>query len=421
MDLDALTLERLLMATLPRDDERHELHELIGQGGMGKVLVALDRRLRRPVALKELDERRATDVRSVAAFIQEARLAARLDHPHIVPVHELGVREGHHVFFTMKLVEGEDLAALVRRQGIDGRSRNELLDLIEVMIKVCDALSSAHEQGVVHCDLKPHNIMVGRFGAVYLMDWGLAREQVRPTGEGAQEPEAGQDMGSWLEVSEPGGVAGTPAYMPPEQARGQEITQRTDVFALGCCLYFVLTGQAPFAAPTRKEAMNWARRCAYRNPSELRDDIPGGLERIVLKAMAEDPADRYESSEALKKDLTAYMRSGGDFPQITFKEGDWIIREGERGDCAYIIVSGRCEVSKVHDDGERRILREMGPKDVFGETAILADVPRTADVRALERSVLMEVRRDLFEREIDRMVPWMGAFTRTLAHRLAGR
>ena len=421
LDLQAMSLERLLLAALPTDDERHEVGQLVGKGGMGKVLVAHDRRLRRPVALKELDERRATDVRSVASFIQEARLAARLDHPHIVPVHELGVRDGHRVFFTMKLVEGDDLAGLVRRRGIDGRSRDELLDLIEVIIKVCDALSSAHEQGIVHCDIKPHNIMVGRFGAVYLMDWGLARE--RSDGSSA-EPSAGssdEDTGTWLDVSDGKGVAGTPAYMPPEQARGLDVSQQSDVFALGCCLYFILTGKAPFAAPTRKEALNWARRCAYRSPRELRSDVPAGLEDIVLKAMAEEPADRYPTAEAFKRALIGYMRAGTDFPRVRFGAGEWIIREGDVGDGAYIIVSGQCEVSKVGEDGQRQILRVMGPDEVFGETAILADVPRTADVRAVTDSVLVEIRRDLFEREVESMAPWMGAFTKTLASRLAGR
>ena len=137
--------------------------------------------------------------------------------------------------------------------------------------------------------------------------------------------------------------------------------------------------------------------------------------------MAESPEDRYSTPQELKNALTSYMRSGGDFPRINYKTGEWIIREGEQGHCAYIIVSGSCEVSKLGENGEREVLRVMGPKEVFGETAILADVPRTADVRALESSVLMEIRRDLFEREIDRMVPWMGAFTKTLAMRLAGR
>jgi serine/threonine-protein kinase len=421
LDLQTLSLERLLLAALPSDDERHDVGQLVGRGGMGKVLVAHDRRLRRPVALKELDERRATDVRSVASFIQEARLAARLDHPHIVPVHELGVRDGHRVFFTMKLVEGEDLASLVRRESIDGRTRDELLDLIEVIIKVCDALSSAHERGIVHCDIKPHNIMVGRFGAVYLMDWGLAREQADPDESEEPAAELEDDTGTWLEVSDERGVAGTPAYMPPEQARGLDVTQRSDVFALGACLYFVLTGKAPFSASTRKEALNWARRCAYRSPRELRADVPAGLEDIVLKAMAEQPKDRYPTAEAFKRALIGYMRAGTDFPRVRFKAGEWIIREGDVGDGAYIIVSGECEVSKVGEDGERRVLRVMGPDEVFGETAILADVPRTADVRALADSVLLEIRRDLFEREVESMAPWMGAFTKTLASRLAGR
>ena len=417
LDVEAMTLERLLHAAFAPAEDRHALREQIGKGGMGEVSIALDRRLHRPVALKQVEDGRATDVRSVASFIHEARLAARLDHPNIVPVHDLGIRDGHRVFFTMKLVEGEDLAHKVRREGLEGRTHDQLLDLVEVMIKVCDALASAHAQGIVHCDVKPHNIMVGNFGAVYLMDWGLARDLDRnepPPPPSSDAPAAVDE--SWLDMPENEGAAGTPGFMPPEQARGEPVDHRSDVFAVGAALYYVLTGQAPFSAPTRVESLRYATRCAFRAPSELRDDIPSGLEAIVMRAMSETRAARYEDVTALREALVGYSRGGGDFPRVRFSAGEDIVRQGESGDAAFIIVSGECEVLL---DGEQ--IRIMGSGEVFGETAILAEVPRTATVRALGEVVLMQVKRGVFEREVDRMSPWMGAFTRTLAQRLAER
>lgn len=448
---DPAGLNALLDATLGIDGDPHVGEGPLGRGGMGEVVVAEDLRLRRRVALKRLEISRMHELRSVAAFIQEARLAARLDHPNIVPVFELGRQPGRGVFFTMKYVNGQDLASIVRGSPVAERDHEALLDLVDVLIKVCDALASAHAEGIVHCDIKPHNIMVGDYGAVYLVDWGLARQveaqRLRTGAPTDGEPRHGYARGArghagaaaasdestkaerfepgrdeWLQLSEDGEqISGTPAYMSPEQARGLPLGPASDIFSLGCVLYFILTGVAPYASDSQRGALVWAERCAFSNPSDVVPDVPVGLEQIVLRAMSEDPDDRYPSIEDFRRDLVEYSRSGGDFPRIRVRAGDYIVREGEQGDRAFIIVSGRCEVTQRDADGREQLVSEMGAGEVFGETSILAELPRTASVRALEDTELMEVQGEIFEREVARMTPWMGAFMRTLAQRLARR
>jgi serine/threonine-protein kinase len=214
------------------------------------------------------------------------------------------------------------------------------------------------------------------------------------------------------------GISGTPSYMAPEQARGETIDERIDVFAVGALLYFALSSQPPYPAASAAESWELARR-AHPLPLDevaVRGSIPPELLRIVNVAMAEDPARRYQSVAELRSDLNRFMRGGEGFPQKRVFAGEHIVREGEPGDAAYVVVSGRALVYKMVQ-GERRVLREVGPGDVFGEMAILTSSARTASVEALEDCLLTVLSRDVFEREVDAMKPWMSAFARTLAAR----
>jgi serine/threonine-protein kinase len=422
LDLDAFSVERLLDEVLVDPEKRHEYGEIIGRGGMGTVYLATDQRLRRTVAIKMLDERLATDLDSVAQFIREARVAANLDHPNAAPVHDLGVRDGHHAYFTMKYVQGRTLSDDVRQRPLSERTYHQLLDQVSAVIQVANAASAAHDVGFVHCDIKPANIMLGRFGAVYLMDWGLAQPlgsaSARPGDEAtAAATVVREDDPEWLQAKT-AGVVGTPAYMAPEQANGWAVDPRTDVFALGSVLYFLLTGRAPFKSSNAKKAILKARSCTFSRPSDMADNVPPALEAIVLRAMARSPDDRYQSAEAMAAALTSFQRGGGEFPTVHYAAGQSIITQGEEADAAYVIVSGRCTVSRERG-GETTVLRTMGPGEVFGETAIIAKVPRTASVVADEPTAVYRITRDVFESEMSRWSPWVGDFVLQLARRLA--
>jgi non-specific serine/threonine protein kinase/serine/threonine-protein kinase len=272
--------------------ERYRVGDEIGRGGMGAVLevrdLVLDRSLAMKVALGAEGERGA---RVLERFLDEAQITGQLDHPGVVPVHELGVDERGRVYFTMRLVRGRTAEAVfaAARARRDGWT---LTKAIEVMLKVCDALAFAHSRGVVHRDLKPSNVMVGRFGEVYVMDWGLAC--VLGTAETA------------------GSVAGTPSYMAPEQGTGAGgIDPRTDVYAAGAMLYELLGGYAPYqprgASQPAAAVLDQLRAGPPAPLHELDPDAPAELIAVCEKAMARRAADRYASMGEVADDLRAFL------------------------------------------------------------------------------------------------------------------
>jgi serine/threonine-protein kinase len=389
----------------------------IGHGGRSVIHMILDRTLLRHSAMKLL----SPDLRAYAAdrqrFIEEAQIAAQLDHPNVVPIHELSVTERGDLYFTMKLVEGHTMEAMLDGRENEPRSFESVAPYLEILIKVCDAVAFAHSRGIIHRDLKPANIMVGNFGQVYVMDWGMARLV-----DGRSDVLAGPDYRHKRpSLDQHGEVVGTPAYMPPEQAYGlhDETDERSDVFALGATLSHVITGQAPYDefAHDAQQTLLAARSCVIRSAERLSPaaQLPRGLARIAMKAMAADPAERYPTATALKEDLVAQLRRGVDLPRCIYGGGDMVMVEGEPGDAAYIIVSGTCRVFKTVD-GEDVDLRQLGPGEVFGETAILSRAPRTASVQALETLVLQVVSPEALEEGVG-IHSGLGLFVRTLAER----
>jgi serine/threonine protein kinase len=402
----------------------------IARGGMASVEAAIDRTLGRRVALKLLHPEYQHSELAVRGFIREAQITGQLDHPNIVPIHELAVDSSGRLFFTMKLVEGRTLYDLIdslraSHDRIDARGlkisttveHEELLRLLDVFVRLLDAIAFAHSRGVVHCDIKPENVMVGDYGQVYLMDWGIAK--VMPERESSSFPRTTRVRDTLPPVTSAANmIVGTPTHMSPEQARGEQqlIDPRTDVFALGAVLFEILTGHPPYQGDDPAEVLALARACEPVLLPHLA--IPQELRRIVGVAMNKDPAKRYQSVEQFRIDLQGFARGGDNFPRKRFSKGEWLIREGEVGDAAYILVFGRCEVSR-QVKGKRESLRTLGPGDVFGETAILASTPRTASVIALTEVVAVIVTADVLEREVTAMKPWMGSFIRALAQRFS--
>ena len=421
----AATVDALIRELLAEGGPRLVFEREIGRGGIGAVSVVFDRALRRRAAMKTLHPRAYDEQLLVRGFIREAQITGQLGHPNIVPIFDFGVDEGR-LFFTMKLVEGRGLNRLLAQRQAGGgdlsHDYERVLNLVEILIKVLDAVAFAHSRGVLHCDLKSENVMVGDYGEVYLMDWG-----------GAQllRPRPGVDASRWVQgildelpgESTEGLVFGTPAYMSPEQAHGRrsKMDERADIFSLGAILYELLCGRAPYRAGSNLEALRLAQRYAIPPLDDLVDRavVPRELVRIAMKAMAREPDDRYPSVAAMKLDLLRLLRGGSSFPVARFPAGAAIIREGEVGEAAYSIVSGRVEAHR-EVDGERVSLRVMGPGEVFGETAIFAASPRTASVTALTDVALVVITGEAINHEMDAMKPWMGAFIRALATRFAG-
>ncbi len=412
--LDERAKADLVANVLPPDEERFETGEEIGSGGMAIVELLHDRTLRRRLARKLLRTEMEDERQAVQSFLREAQITGQLQHPNIVPVHDLGRTEDGRLHFTMKLLEGRTYAELVRELPPGPIERGALFDLLEVVVKVCNALAFAHKRGVVHRDVKPENVMVGEFGEVYLVDWGLAR-LADPDGELAKidDPVSSTFTRIWGRR-----VIGTPGYMSPEQAAGGEMDARADIFAVGAMLYFLVARRPPYEGRTSETVILRARQ---RHFTPLPDDAgaPRELVRILEKAMARKPEDRQQTVVELRQDIVGFMR-GGSLPLETFEAGHLLMREGDPGEHAYIIASGSCEVFK-EIDGEKVSLRTIGPGECFGETAIMTSEPRTASVVTLEETVVERVSRDQLLEELDAIKPWVSGFLRSLAERFQER
>ena len=380
------------------------LGEPLGLGGMGEVLRGDDTALDRPIAAKLLrTELRGSDLQ-VRRFIDEARLTAALEHPNIIPVHTLAWRPDTGPFFTMKLAEGHTLLAHLRR--VQHHLTGDTLDeIVGMLVKLCDALELAHAQGVVHCDLKAANVLLGRYGEVYLTDWGVAR---RFPADPPRLPD-GQIA-----------ISGTPSMMAPEQAMGGAVDGRTDVFGIGALLYLILTRKSPFRADSAKVSTILAARGARTHMDAAAPTAPPALRRIVERAMAHAPADRHPTIGHLRDDLDRFRRGRLDAPVRRIAKGEVLIAEGDLSDCMYIVTAGRFVVTKSGTQLDETV-REVGAGAVLGEVGLLAGGRRTATVTALTDAEVQTVTAAHFEDALQRIPPWLRRVIETTGARFHER
>lgn len=381
-------------------DQRFHPLSIVGRGGMGVVTRSQDMNLHRTVAVKSIKPTLATDPRARRELMEEAQITAQLDHPNIVPVYELGRKGDGELYFAMKLVQGRTLTDMLEEMPDGPMSASALYKLLGIFLKVCDAVAFAHARRVIHQDLKPDNIMVGEFGEVYLMDWGIARlVQARTPAEGKPH------------------IQGTLAYMAPERLLDPTApaNEQTDIFSLGGILYQMLAFRPPYLAGTRREMMEQVC-CGCVDPVQLvvPDPLPPRLCAIVTRALAADPAERYGTVTQLKADVEDFLQSGARFTHRTVRAGEIVVREGDEGAEAYVVLKGRCVAWRM--EGERKdVLREFKEGDVFGETAVFTHKVRSATVQAEEDTVLGVVTKaDFEEMGMNRM---LGMFVRALAER----
>ena len=286
-------------------EEDFERREAFAGGGQGVISRGKDLHLRRLVAIKSLREEHLNDPAQRGAFIAEARVTAQLEHPAILPIYSIHSDDSRGLHLAMKMVYGQDLKSylqtIVKHYRKDGiRTYNERKSLrfrLDLFLRICDALSYAHSRNIMHCDLKPENIMIGEYHEAYLMDWGIAR-QIR---------EPGYDPAHWVK---PKRITGTPRFLTPEAIRGEHCDERADIYAMGLILYEIATLEEAYSGNTPEAIMRKICAQDMRPVVHLfKYPIDSDLKAIILKAAAEDPEDRYPSVKALADDLRKYLRN----------------------------------------------------------------------------------------------------------------
>jgi len=304
---------------------KYRLIEKIGSGGMGEVYLVEDTDLNRNIALKVIGGPAHSDDLS-ERLLKEAKIVARLEHPSIVPVHDAGKLLDGRTYFTMKYVQGESLQSYAHHHLV-------LSDLLRTFHKICEAVAFAHSRGVIHRDLKPENVMVGEFGEVLVMDWGIAKiisetEEIR---KASSEPTEIRFPGATVE----GTILGTPHYMAPEQAQGtlSQIDQRADIYALGGILYFLLTRQHPGdnnhrfdTSQTTKELVDHGHHITER-PRKIDPKLSRAIEAICLKSMSTNPNDRYDNANLLGEDIVRFLdgQPVSAYPENVFEKANrWV-------------------------------------------------------------------------------------------------
>ncbi len=264
-------------------DGRYMVRRKLGSGGMADVYLAEDQELGRRVALKMLNDRHASDEQFVERFRREAQSAAGLNHPNIVSIFDRGHAEGTY-YIAMEYLDGRTLKELLVRNG-----PTPIPIAIDYSRQILGALAFAHRNGIVHRDIKPHNIVVGPDGRLKVTDFGIARS-------GASQ------------MTEAGSIVGTAQYLSPEQARGAPVDARSDLYSLGIVLYEMLTGKVPYTGDTPVEIAMKHLSAIPERPSELREDVPHDLDAVVMRALAKDPDQRYSSAEEMDADLARVAR-----------------------------------------------------------------------------------------------------------------
>ena len=405
---------------------RYIIQKELSRGAMGVIHVVYDQDLQRISAMKVISTQFIDMEKRYHSFVDEARLTAQLEHPNIVPIHHLGViTDSGSPFYTMKLVEGEPLNEIISKIAAENpeylHKYNRHL-LLNIFRSVCNAVAYAHSRGILHRDIKPENIMVGQFGEVLLMDWGLAKAVTsKDKADSSTQQNMVQENDQDTLKTQDGMIKGSPAYISPEQAYGdmRDIDFRTDVFLLGSTLYHMLTHYPPYQGENIMEIISKAERCDYVRPSKRNSncDLPLALEGILLKAMAPLKENRYTTVEELIDDIDAFIAGRRVCGRQVFSPGEHLVHAGDEARESYIIISGSIEVYRMVG-GKKVTIARLGSGEIIGEMAGITKDVRSASVAALETTDTLVITYELMKEELQKLPPWMEHMIFSMAERI---
>jgi serine/threonine protein kinase len=383
---------------------RYRILRSHARGGLGEVFVARDEELNRDVALKEIQPRHAYHPGNRGRFLLEAEITARLEHPGIVPVYGLGAYPDGRPFYAMRFIEGHDLKDAVTRfhaadtPGRDpGERRLAFRELLGRFVDVCNAVAFAHSKGVLHRDLKPGNVMLGKYGETLVVDWGLAKaigQSGEPSGAFAALSPRTAD-GSAL--TQAGATLGTPAYMSPEQAAGQidRLGVASDIYGLGATLFTLLTGRVPTEGEEGKGVLHGMLAGEVVPPRRVKSDTPAALDAICRKAMALRPEDRYASALELASEVERWL---ADEPVWAYREpwnvraGRWLRRHRQlMTSLAALVVAALPLLSVIAVNREQARRQARRAEEEIGRQKEIAEAnERTASEREAEARAVLD-------------------------------
>jgi WD40 repeat protein len=362
--------------TLEVAADRYRITGEVGRGGIGRVLEALDQVLDRPVALKELF---STSDALRRRFVREALITARLQHPSIVPIYDAGHLGDRSPFYAMKLVAGQPLDKSIT----EATTLTQRLALLPSVLAIADAMAYAHSKRIIHRDLKPSNVLVGAYGETIVIDWGLAKD-LEVDDQDALD--AGPYRAAALDHTVAGAVLGTPAFMAPEQAAGEPVDERADVYALGAILYHVVSGKVPHEGTTLEEMVRRVIAGDVRPLTERAPEVPRDLAAIVAKAMALAPSERYANGQAFVDDLRSFL-TGQLVGSYTYRPRDLLRRWVKRHRAAVIVALTAFVVVAV-----------VGVSSVMRIVQARREADRAATVATEQRSIAEQQRESATQR-----------------------
>lgn len=410
-----------------KPEDKYHLVGEIARGGMGIVHHVIDKNLSRNLAMKVLlPKGPEEDKKNMDYFVEEGQITAQLEHPNIVPLHDMGILSDGNVFFTMKKVVGEEMLAIIRK--IQGKVDNyekkyTFFKRLSMFRKVCDAIAYGHSKQVLHRDIKPENIMIGAYGEVLTLDWGIAKFVGKSAPKDANDTSAVYSLRTQKNFTETlsGFIQGTPRYFAPEQTYGDStlVDYRSDIYLLGATLYHLMTLQFPHDGASLEDLVNRVRQGHIIPPKQTINGalIPDQLEAIIQKAMATKKDERYQTVSEMISDIDSFLEGDIVCDPLQFKAGEFLMKKGEVGNEAYVILRGDIKVFD-YIDGKEVIFARMGAGDIVGEMAVISSQKRSAFVSAANDVEVLVIDKELMLNVLRRLPSWMEKIVVNLTSRL---